>query len=845
MRKLISLVIITVISFSAPAYALVSLQTGVTGKLPVASGGTGLTSVGANGTCLLSNGTANVYGSCAGSASANLGTSTSATSPQVTGDGTTGLYTAGAGLVDFSISGVKTLEVNSSGENLQGTLTTPLTQSTSSLTTNQATQGAGYFLPFNNPSSLSVGEGVSGTNIPANDTILYVSGGTATVSTTVPYATAANQYLIPVANSTGILVGMTATDTTTAGAINATGTVGGVYGNATGPYTLLSPTGTSGKNFITVSSGGTSCLPGMTVYDVTNPTATPAALTTTATAGSISTQVNLNTNLSANVVSTDTVTCSPTVILSVQSDNGITAGDTILFSPAVTLFAPTTGVIANGASITFTQTSSTMSASGLTTTGSLSTGVGGVNINGSPGVSLTNGVTYQDIPGDDTLVGYLAGANLSPADSLTTAVGYKALGSLLSTNSESTAFGYGAAQSLIKGGGTFFGINALGSCVYDCINEVAIGTDAMRNVVAGGSNVAIGADAMITYNGGQSVAIGANSVLQGGGTAATGSFNTAVGYADLSGTGMTSAAVSNTAIGALIAQNLTTGNNNTLVGVQADNSATTSFQNTCVGEQSCKVDSTGNDNTCVGANACDTETAAHNIVALGNSAAGKVTGNQEVYIGNGVGNAAGTSGAYNIVIGISNSADTPTTSTSNWFGIFGNSATPFISASGTGTPTTETMTLHGSTMVMPDLTSSTAAQTGSLCWSAAGLTYDGTNTCLVSSRKFKENINPLTDESGLREVMKLNPVSYYYKDKKMGGDKEQVGLIAEDVNDVDKRLVGFDDKGEVHSVKYENLTAILVKGMQEQQKEIDELKKVKYQQDGHRCYLVFWCKGII
>ena len=73
--------------------------------------------------------------------------------------------------------------------------------------------------------------------------------------------------------------------------------------------------------------------------------------------------------------------------------------------------------------------------------------------------------------------------------------------------------------------------------------------------------------------------------------------------------------------------------------------------------------------------------------------------------------------------------------------------------------------------------------------------------------------------------MALRPVSFFYKDRKFIPDR-QVGLIAEDVVKVDKRLVAFDnDKKTPRGVRYQNLTALLIKAIQEQQVQIDELKR--------------------
>src|SRR3989338_5873845 len=53
---------------------------------------------------------------------------------------------------------------------------------------------------------------------------------------------------------------------------------------------------------------------------------------------------------------------------------------------------------------------------------------------------------------------------------------------------------------------------------------------------------------------------------------------------------------------------------------------------------------------------------------------------------------------------------------------------------------------------------------------------------------------------------------------------EQIGLIAEAVNQIDPRLVSVDNNGLPKAIKWENLTAVLIKAVQEQQAEIDELQ---------------------
>lgn len=128
---------------------------------------------------------------------------------------------------------------------------------------------------------------------------------------------------------------------------------------------------------------------------------------------------------------------------------------------------------------------------------------------------------------------------------------------------------------------------------------------------------------------------------------------------------------------------------------------------------------------------------------------------------------------------------------------------------------------------MPFLGTSTAAQTGYLCWSSSGgaLTVDSTNTCLVSSIRYKKNVKPL--EFGLDAVMKLRPISYEYKDGFMP-DKfnpgRQDGFIAEEVQKVDPRLTPLDTEGKPKSVEYAQMSAMLVRAIQDQQQEIWELR---------------------
>ena len=112
------------------------------------------------------------------------------------------------------------------------------------------------------------------------------------------------------------------------------------------------------------------------------------------------------------------------------------------------------------------------------------------------------------------------------------------------------------------------------------------------------------------------------------------------------------------------------------------------------------------------------------------------------------------------------------------------------------------------------------------CTANGAATYSGTWT-KSSSEKIKENIEDLDLEEA-EKILDLRPVSFDYKEG-FGAD-DQVGLIAEEVEKVIPRLVvpefgteGTDDWTPA-SVDYIGIVPYLLKVVQEQQKEIEELK---------------------
>jgi hypothetical protein len=167
-----------------------------------------------------------------------------------------------------------------------------------------------------------------------------------------------------------------------------------------------------------------------------------------------------------------------------------------------------------------------------------------------------------------------------------------------------------------------------------------------------------------------------------------------------------------------------------------------------------------------------------------------------------------------------------------YFGVDNSTGNFRVLASDAGSNATLLTLTDVGVLNLPGLGTSSAATTGTLCWTTGtGLVnVDTTTTCLLSASKFKERSQPLF--SGLDTVLKLQPKSYFLKDEfnpaKLG---EQIGFFAEDVAKVDSRLVSLEEDGSPHAVRYQQMTAVLAKAIQElnakveaQRKEIDALK---------------------
>jgi hypothetical protein len=101
--------------------------------------------------------------------------------------------------------------------------------------------------------------------------------------------------------------------------------------------------------------------------------------------------------------------------------------------------------------------------------------------------------------------------------------------------------------------------------------------------------------------------------------------------------------------------------------------------------------------------------------------------------------------------------------------------------------------------------------------SAQNTTFAGTIT-ENSSLRYKENVE--TIKYGLDKVLQMRGVTY---DKKDNGVKE-MGVIAEEIYDVLPEVVLKNEEGEIDSVSYGRITAVLIEAIKDLKKEIEDLK---------------------
>lgn len=119
--------------------------------------------------------------------------------------------------------------------------------------------------------------------------------------------------------------------------------------------------------------------------------------------------------------------------------------------------------------------------------------------------------------------------------------------------------------------------------------------------------------------------------------------------------------------------------------------------------------------------------------------------------------------------------------------------------------------------VEPGTDNATTMGTTTKRWSVV---YAANGTIQTSDARLKKNILPLT--YGLNEIMKLEPVSYNWKDNS-GGNK--IGLIAQEVRKIIPQVVVGDESIENIGMNYAELVPVLINAVKELKTELDSTRK--------------------
>jgi len=292
------------------------------------------------------------------------------------------------------------------------------------------------------------------------------------------------------------------------------------------------------------------------------------------------------------------------------------------------------------------------------------------------------------------------------------------------------------------------------------VANTAVGWYSLFSNTDGSYNTGVGAGTLLfnvgdqtTGEGTQNTAIGAAALLFN----TTGFSNTAMGVTALLNN---SSGTFNTATGAGALLSNTTGNGNQAYGYQALYSNSTGVQNTANGTFALFNNTTGLGNTANGTAALNSNTTGNNNIALGVSAGSSLTiGSNNIDIGNnGIVAEANT-------IRIGSEFQTRT----------------FIAA------------IRGVTTGVADAVNVVIDSNGQL----------GT---MSSSRRFKKEIKSMDEAS--ETLLALKPVTFHYKSDKAG--TPQYGLIAEEVAEVNPDLVVCDENGEIYTVRYDAVNAMLL-----------------------------------
>jgi Chaperone of endosialidase len=91
---------------------------------------------------------------------------------------------------------------------------------------------------------------------------------------------------------------------------------------------------------------------------------------------------------------------------------------------------------------------------------------------------------------------------------------------------------------------------------------------------------------------------------------------------------------------------------------------------------------------------------------------------------------------------------------------------------------------------------------------------------MSSSHRFKNEIEPMDKAS--EAILALKPVTFHYKSDRT--NMRQFGLIAEEVAEVNRDLIVCDENGEIYTLRYEAVNAMLLNEFLKEHRKVKELE---------------------
>ncbi len=278
---------------------------------------------------------------------------------------------------------------------------------------------------------------------------------------------------------------------------------------------------------------------------------------------------------------------------------------------------------------------------------------------------------------------------------------------------------------------------------------------------------------------------------------------------------------------------------NTAEGQDALFSLTNGGFNTAIGAHALYGDTTGSSNTAVGAFVLHVNSSANGNVAIGQGALGSNTGSGNVAVGSSAlvnnQNAGNSSQAFGLgalfhqTTGLYNNGFGAGTLYSNVSGAnntaIGHRAGFHITGNGNvdiGSDVTGVAGENNTTRIRNIGT--TAFNTGrSVQVGATGkLGY------VVSARRYKDEIKPMDKAS--EALFALKPVTFRYKGDIDPAHVKMFGLIAEEVAEVNPDLVVRNAKGEVDTIRFDSINAMLLNELLKEQRKVQEMEVIVAQQ---------------